>query len=261
MAVLVTALGMVVFLLGLLVVGLLRSHAEIVNALGELGVNLDPASEGATGAAGSQRVGTPRRPDGIVERTEGIPKGFDITGVSPRGESVSVAVVGIERMTLVAFLSGTCLSCRDFWDAFAEPRLEVPGGARLVAVTKGPEAESPATVAALAPRNVQTVMSSEAWADYAVPVAPYFLLVDGATGDVVGEGASTTWRQVQHLMGQALADGGLAVEHDRRGRAPEAPAREARLGGAAREARVDGALRAAGIEPDHPSLYPAPSED
>ena len=43
MAVLVTLFGVVLALLALLVAGLLRSHAEILRALHELGANLDPA--------------------------------------------------------------------------------------------------------------------------------------------------------------------------------------------------------------------------
>ena len=42
MAVLVTLFGVVLALLALLVAGLLRSHAEILRALHELGANLDP---------------------------------------------------------------------------------------------------------------------------------------------------------------------------------------------------------------------------
>ncbi|MEX1008507.1 MAG: hypothetical protein WD271_11755 [Acidimicrobiia bacterium] len=41
MAVLVTLLGVVIALLGLLVAGLLRSHAEVLRALHDLGVDLD----------------------------------------------------------------------------------------------------------------------------------------------------------------------------------------------------------------------------
>jgi hypothetical protein len=43
MAVLVTLFGVVLALLAVLVAGLLRSHAEILRALKELGANLDPA--------------------------------------------------------------------------------------------------------------------------------------------------------------------------------------------------------------------------
>ena len=74
-------------------------------------------------------------------------------------------------------------------------------------VTNGPEAESPAAVADLAPPRLVTLMSSHAWDDYGVPVSPYFVLVDGPTGRVVGEGAGTSWDQVIDLLAKATADG------------------------------------------------------
>ncbi len=52
----------------------------------------------------------------------------------------------------------------------------------------------------LAPPAIPTVMSSEAWDDFGVPVAPYFILVDGPTGSVVGEGAATSWPHVRELL-------------------------------------------------------------
>jgi hypothetical protein len=132
---------------------------------------------------------------------------------------------------LLVFLSSTCLTCRDFWAAFADTALEVPGRARVVLLTRGSEAESPSAVRKLAPRSVHTVMSTETWQAYNVPGAPYFVLVDGTRGAVIGEGTATTWPRVQELMRQAIAD-----------------ANEGRT--------VDTELRAAGIEPGDPRLYP-----
>ena len=52
-------------------------------------------------------------------------------------------------------------------------------------------------------------MSSAAWADYDVPVAPFFVLIDGASGEVIGEGAANEWGQVQSLLHTALDDADL----------------------------------------------------
>lgn len=271
MAALVTLLAIVVALLGILVAGLLRSHAEVLRALHDLGINLDPARHAGEGIDRTA-LGVPR-PRADLARTGS--SGFDISGVSPGGDAVTVAVTGADRLTLVAFLSSTCLTCRGFWEAFAASPLAVPGDARLVAVTKGPEAESPAAVRKLAPPDVVTVLSSQAWSAYGVPVAPYFVLVDGSTGDVVGEGAATTWEQVRHLMEQSMADAGWTGHAGRAGNARgaghadgvervESAARPIHESGKAREARVDDELRTAGIEPGHPSLYPGdplPDED
>jgi hypothetical protein len=212
--VLVTLLALAVGLLGLLVGGLLRSHAEILRALHELGVDLDP-NKAPTPAA-------------RVNATGGA---SDISGQDPSGAEQRIAVAGVAHTTLLAFLSSTCLTCRGFWDAFHDPELRAPANARLVAVTRGTEAESPATVRQLASPLVHTVMSSAAWQSYRVPGAPYFVLVDGPSGTVIGEGTATTWERVDALMQQALAD------------SRERPS-------------VDDDLRRAGIEPGDPSLYP-----
>jgi hypothetical protein len=121
---------------------------------------------------------------------------------------------------------------------------------RLVIVTKGEGDESPSAVAEQAPAWTTTVMSSQAWLDHEVPVSPYFLLVDGPTGRVIGEGAATSWRQVRDLMKQALDDMSHAA-----GAAPAALDDEL-----TREGRADRELMAAGIYPGDPSLYPAAGE-
>jgi hypothetical protein len=239
-AILVTALGLVVALLTLLVAGLLRSHAEIIRALHLLGADLDPDA-GAPSAA----VPTPRRrtaPTGASERPAS-----DIAGTTPHGDAVSLAVVGTGHSTLVAFLTTGCGTCVNFWEAFANGVPRVPGDARLVIVTQGPESESPARLAKFAPPDVSVVMSDSAWTAYDVPTAPYFAFVDGPSGRVVGEGAGVTWPQVVSLIEQALDDAGFeaTTSGSRRGRR------------ASGSDQADRALLAAGITPGHPSLYGA----
>ena len=249
MTALVVLLTFAVGLLALLVAGLLRSHADILKSLHDLGEGVDREH---------QHVSPNRRlqtQPGVPEpREDATVRAFDIVGLDPFGGAASAAVAGTQRLTLVAFLSSSCLTCRTFWDAFADPRLDIPGGARLLIVPKGPEAESESMLRRLAPKDVTTILSSDAWLDYEIPVAPYFVLVDGASDSIVGEGAATSWDQVRNLMGQALADAGIAAE---RGRlvTDGSSARAAHLNGAERERRVDDELRAAGIEPGDPSLY------
>ena len=144
-AALVGGLALVVALLGVLVVGLLRSHAEILRALHELGVGLDPDG---THAHPDAAMAVPPPPlDGV----EAVGRDLDIVGVTVDGAPRQVGVAGGSRRTLVAFLSSSCLTCRTFWDEFSDPELVVPAGARLVIVTKGPEAESPSAISELAP--------------------------------------------------------------------------------------------------------------
>ena len=95
-------------------------------------------------------------------------------------------------------------------------------------------------------------MSSAAWADYDVPVAPFFVLVDGASGEVIGEGAANEWGQVQSLLHTALDDAGML---DRRA-ATRAAARTAspRRRACAKRAPTATSLPP-GILPGDPSLY------
>ncbi len=220
MAEVVAIQAVAIVLLGILVVGLLRSHAEILRKLHELGAGLDPdATAGVTSAPAP------------VRRTAST--GFDVSGTTPGDEAVRIGVVGARQSTLVAFLSSGCLTCGGFWETFAQTdRLAIPGGARLVIVTKGPEAESESRIRELAPAAFPVVMSTEAWLEYKVPATPYFVYVDGPSGRILGEGSAQTWDQVRSLWSQALAD--------------------AEDG----EARADRELLQAGIRPGHRSLYP-----
>ncbi len=230
-AVLVFLLAVVIALLGVLVAGLLRSHAEILRALDSLGAGLDP-DQPEPRAAGLQ---VPKRRDARM--------GADLVGTTPAGDAVSVGVVGVDRPTLIAFLTSGCSTCAGFWTAFSDlGRLRVPGRARIVVATKGEQEESPARLAKFAPPDVPVVMSSEAWDTYDVPVAPYFALVDGPSGAVIGEGAAATWENLRSMLDQSLEEAGYAPA--RRGRRRESP-----------EQRVDAELLQAGIEPGDARLY------
>jgi len=210
-----------IVLLGLLVVGLLRSHAEILRQLHALGAGVDPdAPSGVTSP-----VPAPVR--------RGRATGFDVAGVTAADEAIRIGVVGARQSTVLAFLSSGCLTCGEFWNTFAAAgRLDVPGGARLVVVTKGPEIESVSRIRELSPRQLPVVMSTEAWLEYNVPATPYFVYVDGPSGRIIGEGSAGTWDQVVSLWSQALAD-------------------DAGKG----EARADRELTEAGIHPGHESLH------
>lgn len=238
--VLVVLLGVVVALLVVLVAGLLRSHAEILRALHDLGVDLDPDRPEAD-------RGAPARVAAVPDLRRQSRPAADIEGRTPTGDAASFVVAGAAQPTMLAFLTSGCATCTNFWDAFADAAaLRVPADGRLIVVTKGEEAESPARLRKFAPPGLPVVMSSKAWDDYDVPVAPYFAFVDGPTSTVVGEGAANTWEHVVSMCEQAASDAGMSRSRGRR----------RRLDGRAREARVDDTLRAAGIEPGHPSLYP-----
>ena len=241
MTVLVVLESIVLALLIALVVGLLRTHAEVLRRLHELGAGIyetDPSRITQADLAGRVADGvTAPRPESAL-RAEVV----DIVGVTPRGSAVSIAVGGEDRLTLLAFLSSGCTTCGDFWRAWRDGeslQLAGLGQPRIVIVTKGPENEHPHAVTTLAPVTTSTVMSNAAWADYGVPASPYFVLVDGRDG-VIGEGSAASFAQLRGVLERALSDrtGAIDLRDD-----PN---------------RVDAELRRAGIEPGHHSLYEWP---
>ena len=255
MTAIVVLLALVVAVLGLLVVGLLRSHAEILKRLHQLGAGLDPDEPGPSPSPAPTPV-TSREDFQVMPQVPSPPDreefggAADLVGVSPGGdEALSVRIQGVEHDTIVAFLSSGCITCQKFWDAFAKPRkLKLPSGTRLVVVTKGVDGESPSSVASLAPSAFPTVMSTEAFTDYDVPGSPYFVYVHGPSGRVRGEGTGPDWEQVSSLLSQATVDAGLATSlAGQQVAKPDADA--------AREARIDQELFEAGVAPGDPSLY------
>lgn len=265
MTALVVALTVVVALLTLLVVGLLRSHAEILRRLHDLGAGLDPdEADGPVSVAGPRSL---RRDEFNVfpevpspPEREGFSPTRDLTGVGLGDDAVTVRVAGTNHRTLVAFLSSGCLTCQRFWDAFAEPSaLGLPDDVRLVIATKDLAEESPSKLAKLAPKDVPTVASSRAWSDYDVPGSPYFVLVDGRRGQVRGEGTGLDWDQVRNLLTQATDDAGFDRRAESAYRQGLERSRVAKPDAdAARESRIDEELLAAGVRPGDPSLYQVP---
>jgi hypothetical protein len=185
-----------IVLLGLLVAGLLRSHAEILRRLHDLGAGLDEAP----------RAVSPLPMPGVGQGA------YDVTGVTPHDEAVAVSVSGVAHDTVLAFLTSGCSTCEQL---FSE-RPTLPANTRLVMVVKDESDESISEVRKLAPTDVPVVMSSQAWVDYGVPGSPYFVHVDGPAGRVRGEGAAQSWRQVSGLIAQALADAKAGDERETR---------------------------------------------
>ncbi|MBK5307075.1 MAG: hypothetical protein JJD92_10340 [Frankiaceae bacterium] len=225
---LIVGLALVVLVLGVLVAGLLRSHAEILKALHELGagLELDRAGDGPA----------PVTIDGVVPpRRSDSPVPDSLVGTTLDGESVAYSLQG--GSTLLAFLSSGCTTCQAFWSAFASGTPAVPAAARLLVVVRDLDEESESELRSRRPAVVPVVCSTTGWDGFDVPGSPYFVLVQD--GRVVGEGAGASWPQVANLLGHAAADTALHGN------------------GAVRESRDNDVLRAAGIEPGHPSLYEA----
>lgn len=250
---LVAAQTVVLILMAVLVAGLLRSHAETLRRLpGEP----DDGTGAADDATPELQIVSP------PERDQDDFPAIDVAGATLEGDAVKVALSAGAPHTLLAFLSSGCLTCANFWGALRpEVREPLPGDARPIIVTKDGAYESPSKLRELAPPDIPLVMSSTAWEDYSVPVAPYFVYV-GDDGQVLGEGAAENWAQITSLFRDALLD---LEEADRPqaqagGGTPGEPRpRRARAG--ERLDDEDQTLAAAGVTPGHPSLYPASGDD
>jgi hypothetical protein len=226
--------GVALVLLGLLVVGLLRSHAEILRALADLGAGIGPDGPdrqtsiqlAADGGSAGEGVGGPAH---------------DLQGETLDGETVAIGVVGASQDTVLAFLSAGCYTCEPFWKALSGS-VEIPNNARIIALAQA--ADNISKLRTLAGPELLVLVSDSAWTDYQVPGSPHFVGVNGASGTIAGEGTASNWPQIRDLL-----------EHATRG------ARSARDGAIAVDPRdnaerIDRELQAAGIGPGHASLYP-----
>ncbi len=260
----VIAEGVAVVLLGVLVLGLLRSHALILKALHELGAGLDLEKEAGTGAAAVAAGGGPgpvpvELEAGVVPATrKDSTRAHDIVGATLDREERTITLGGPGQRTLLAFLTSGCSVCQTFWEEF-RGEVAVPGDGTLRIIVKGPEEESPGSLRSLAGGR-EVVQSSGAWTDYDIPGSPYFVYVEA--GRVTGEGSATTWSQVRDLMAQGVADGEEA--RNAAGRAgPGMLVGDDLVGRGERDSlpRMDSELLAAGISPGDPSLYASPDHE
>ena len=266
MTVLIVLETVVLVVLSVLVVGLLRSYATVLDRLhrldggeqGEAGVSAvrpefrtvdgvpPPASSAGRAAAGTTDAGR-SSVAGVGADREQWAAAHDVSGEGLFGEIVSVRTVGVDHDTVVVFLSSGCSGCTTFWEQLSDRGgVAAVGNARVLVVTKSPQDESIGLLRELRPAGVDLIMSSQAWADYAVPGSPYVIVVDGVSGRIKGEGSGTSLTQVSGLMRQAYGDGASAPAL-RSVRKPRSDTE--------REVDVDRALLAAGIGPGHPSLY------
>jgi hypothetical protein len=231
----IIGLTLIVLFLGLLVAGLLRSHAAILRQLDSIGAGLGDSSE----EEHSQRLSLQAKP-----WSEGAPL---LVGTDPGGEPIAISPDVGKDPLLIAFLSTSCSSCTLFWEGLDQATMEFGGNPhRLVVATLGPEEESPTRAGSLSRGDVAVVMSSQAWADYGVPGAPYFAVVEPGKG-IIGEGSADNFEALATFLGDAAND----RRWDQTGRDEF---------GADRASRIDRELREAGIEPGDPRLHHQPGD-
>jgi hypothetical protein len=247
-----------IVLLGVLVVGLLRSHAEILKALHELGAGLDPDADDARAGGRLSRAASASLGAGGQQAGGAVDEdAHDVGGALVDGSVAAIAVNGVPHDTVLAFLSTSCATCQPFWEEF-RAGVALPENSRLVVVVQDEEPSK--RVRKLAGDDLLVIASNEAWEEYGVPGSPHFAYVDGPSGKVTGEGTGETWEQVAALIDQA--SGG----RPRRGSSAQPGANVPLLDPSDdpthrdNPTRIDHELLASGIGPGHPSLY-APVDD
>lgn len=216
--------------LTVLVAGLLRAYGTVLRRLHELD------------NGGGSRQFAAHRPDDPGPAAFGA--AHDVAGETLSGELVTARVAGVEHDTLLLFLSSGCATCEPFWTELRGP-VRLPPHTRLLVVPQSAADERLRELAALAPDDVDVVLSSDAWRDYEVPGSPHAVYVDGRAGRIRGEGTGQSLLQVTELLAQATGEPGFVT-----GTAAPKSARDER-----QEADVDRALLAAGILPGDPRLY------
>jgi hypothetical protein len=241
LAILVAIETAVLALMAMLLVGLLRSHAEVLRRLEAIA----PQGSDATAPNDGALAVDPRLPPARGHATPA----FDVVGTTLAGDAVKLTVAtGRPGGTVLAFLSSGCSTCLAFWEGLRNGAGGLlPSDPRLVVVTKDSAFESPSRLRELAPKGIQVVMSSRAWEDYGIEGSPYFVHA-GGHGEVLGEGTASSWAQVASLLRDAIDDARSGA-----GGAPSP--RQITLGPADRMRRGEAELASAGIGPGHPSLY------
>jgi hypothetical protein len=125
-----------------------------------------------------------------------------ISGHAPGGEPVEVTLRTAGRV-LLCFLATRCDGCDSFWQGLSDGESEpVPADVSCVIITKSaPEADL-VEVQRLS-RGIDrwpVVMTSEAWHQFEVLSYPFFVLVEGASCDVVGETVGFGWSDVRTMV-------------------------------------------------------------
>lgn len=163
-------------LLGVLVWGLARNQRRMLAVLGDLEAR-------------------------ALMTTTAPPSSDALVGTDPNGRALVIDLAYAGDHTLLAFLTSSCVTCRRLWGELgAELSARLPPGTDVLIVTEDGADERAAAVRDLAPRDVPVLMSSVTWRSYRVSAAPFFALVEGATGRVVIAGTAANGAEILAMV-------------------------------------------------------------
>jgi hypothetical protein len=119
-------------------------------------------------------------------------------------------------LTLLAFLTTSCGTCRPLWETLADCATREALGVRTVAVTPSRSTEDERAVERLAGSGLVVHMSSETWFAYGVLQAGTFVLVRHAPGEqpwqrpgeVLGTAAPATPAELEAVLARWLSRAG-----------------------------------------------------
>lgn len=125
-----------------------------------------------------------------------------ISGHAPRGEPVEVSLRRSGRI-LLCFLATRCDGCDSFWQGLGDGASEpLPADVSCVILTKSASEADVVEVQRLSEEigRWPVVMTSEAWHQFQVLSYPFFVLVEGASCDIVGETVGFGWADVRTMV-------------------------------------------------------------
>ncbi len=100
--------------------------------------------------------------------------------------------------TLIAFLTTSCVSCREHWAKMGAVALGTAGAAQLVVVTPSRPMEDEPLARSLTPPGARLHMSSDTWFMYGVGQAGTFVLVRSPAG------GPPPWSEPGEVLGSAV---------------------------------------------------------
>jgi hypothetical protein len=133
----------------------------------------------------------------------------DVHGTDLRGRPAEVSVRRVGTFTLLLFLSSHCDGCGPLWGALDDPAGSGLEGLDIFGLVREEDRRERAAVRRLVPRGAtgRVLVAPQAFVDYRVHGAPFYVLVDGDRSEVAVEGVAWALEQIAADVARARARG------------------------------------------------------